>query len=83
MHPNGQPLEPPDVTQFEEGRNQISADELLRYAGKFVAFTPDGRRILASGDDYEQVDRQLEKLGIHFSQVVHGYIERPDESLLG
>jgi hypothetical protein len=80
MNPNGQPKEPPDVSQFEDGRNQIAADELLKYAGKYVAFSPDGRHILASGDDYDEVDRQLETLGIHFSQVVHGYVERPDEN---
>jgi hypothetical protein len=40
-----------------------------------VAFSPDGTRILASGDDMNEVDGKLEAVGIHFSQVVHDYID--------
>jgi hypothetical protein len=79
MNQNGQRMEPPDLSHFEEGRSQIPAEELAKYAGKCVAFSSDGTRILASGDYYDDVDRQLETLGIHFSQVVQGYIDMPDE----
>ncbi len=75
MDPNGRAPEPPDLRHFDENRSTFPLDELLKYAGKHVAFSPDGTRILASGEDVEEVDRKLEALGIHFSQVVHDYID--------
>ena len=75
MNQNGTPLQPPDVSNYEEGFNSIPHEVLLQYAGKHVAISPDGRRILASGDDPEEVGRKLEAAGIHLSQVVHDYID--------
>jgi hypothetical protein len=75
MDQNGRPLEPPDLRDFDENRANFPLDELAKYAGKHVAFSPDGTRILASGDDMNEVDGKLEAVGIHFSQVVHDYID--------
>jgi hypothetical protein len=75
MNDNRTPLPPPDVSNYEEGFNSIPHEVLMQYAGKYVAVTPDGRRILASGDEREEVDRNLAAMGIHFSQVVHDYID--------
>jgi hypothetical protein len=80
MNQNSKPPEPPDVSNYEEGFNSIPSEVLLQFAGKYVAVSPDGKRILASGDSHEEVDRTLDALGIHFSQVVHDYIDRPDET---
>jgi hypothetical protein len=79
MNQNGTPLPPPDVSNYEAGFNRIPPEVLVPYTGKHVAVSPDGTRILASGDSLEEVDRKLEAAGIHFSQVVHDYIDRPNE----
>lgn len=76
-------LEPPDLGQFHENWCNFPPDQLAPYHGKHVAWSPDGSRILASGDSIEEVDQQLEALGIHFSQVVHGYVDPPDVVMLG
>jgi hypothetical protein len=76
MHSNGRAPEPADLRHFDENRSNFPLDELLKYAGKHVAFSSDGMRILASGDDVEEVDRKLAALGIHFSQAVHDYIDK-------
>jgi hypothetical protein len=68
-------MEPPDISQFDKNRAEFPLDELAKYAGKHVAFSPDGTRILASGESMDDVCRKLEVLGIHFSQVVHEYLE--------
>jgi glucose/arabinose dehydrogenase len=80
MNTNEDRHEPLDLSQYEANRSKFPPDELAKYWGKQVAFSPDGRRIVASGDTLEQLDAALEAAGIHFSQVVTSYIDHPDES---
>jgi hypothetical protein len=77
MQGNGQSPEPPDIRTFLDRRHQVPWEELAKYVGQHVAWTPDGSRILAAGADVHEVDDKLAALGIHFSQVVHDYID-PD-----
>src|SRR6266700_1082696 len=80
MEIDGRPIEWLDGERYFEGRNSIPLDVYLKYAGKHVAVTPDGTRVLASGESYEEVDRNLETMGIQFSAVVHDYFDSPDET---
>lgn len=82
MNTNGERMGPPDLSHYQENRNRFPPEELAKYLGKHVAFSPDGTRILASGDSIAEVDDKLEAAGIHFSQVVHSYIGPPDQVLL-
>jgi hypothetical protein len=74
MSDNGKPPMP-DLREFDRNRALFPLEELDRYAGQHVAFSPDGKNILASGADIDEVDRKLGEAGIHFSQVVHDYID--------
>jgi hypothetical protein len=67
--------EPPDLSHYDENRARFPLDELVKYAGQYVAFSPDGKRIVASGETEEEVDRKLLAAGIHPSQVVGSYID--------
>ena len=78
MHANGEQLEPPDLSHYEENRSKFPLDELAKYAGKHIAFSPDGTRIVASGDSFDEVVEKLQAAGIDVSQVVHSYIDGPD-----
>ncbi|HTU20238.1 MAG TPA: hypothetical protein VMG10_19395 [Gemmataceae bacterium] len=80
MNSNGERQEPPDLSHFHDNWHQFPQQELAKYWGKQVAVSPDGTRIVASGDTLEEVDAALEAAGIHFSQVVHCYIDPPDVS---
>jgi hypothetical protein len=71
-------LEPPDLSHYEENRSKFPLDELAKYAGKHVAFSPDGTRIVASGMTEEELEAALRVAGIHFSQVVFSYIDGLD-----
>ncbi|MGH7169169.1 MAG: hypothetical protein ACRELF_04245 [Gemmataceae bacterium] len=82
MNTNGDHLEPPDLSHYHENRIKFPPEELLKYAGKFVAFSPEGTRIVASGDSWEDLDAALEAGGIHFSQVVSAYLDPPDVSCI-
>ncbi len=39
-----------DMQQFNKNRSQFPVEELEKYAGKYVAWSPDGTRIIASAD---------------------------------
>jgi glucose/arabinose dehydrogenase len=80
MNANGERWEPPDLRNYEENRRKFPLDELAKHWGKHVAFSADGTRIVASGDSFDAVLDQLQAAGIHFSQVVHSYIDSPDAS---
>ena len=80
MNANGERLEPPDLRHYEENRRKFPLEELAKYWGKHVAFSPDGTRIVASGDSLDEVVETLSAAGIHFSQVVHAYIDAGDAS---
>jgi len=82
MNTNGERMEPPDFSHYYENRNKLPLEEYMKYAGKQVAFSPDGTRIVASGDTREELDDALAAAGIHFSQVVHSYIDPPDASCI-
>jgi hypothetical protein len=78
MNANGERLEPPDLSHYEENRCKFPLEELAKYAGKHIAFSPDGTRIVASGATEEELEAALRAAGIHFSQVVWSYVDGPD-----
>jgi hypothetical protein len=83
MSENDQPQELLDLRFFDENRSKYPPEKLLTYVGLFVAWSPDGTRILVSGESHDEVDDKLHAAGIHFSQVVHDYIDPPDSVFLG
>jgi len=70
---------PPDLRFYAQNRLQFPAEQLVFYYGKFVAWSPDGTRIVASGKEREEVWKQLEDAGLDPSQFVNDYIDRPEE----
>ena len=71
--------EPPDLRFYAENRRRFPSEQLAPYYGRFVAWSPDGTRIVASGTEREEVWRQLEAAGLDPSQFVNDYIDPPDE----
>ncbi len=65
-----------DAQYFENQRN-FSQDELLKFAGKHIAFSWQGDRILASGDTEDEVCRKLLASGLDPQRVVFSYVDNP------
>lgn len=82
MSTQNERLEPPDLSHFEENQSKFPPEELLKYAGKFVAFSADGTRVVASGDSWEELYAALEGRGIDGSQVVSAYLDPPGVSCI-
>jgi len=71
------------MQQFLTNRQQFPPGELARYAGKYIAWSPDGTRIIASDDDLEKVAAAVEDQGYDSSEIVLSSVPFPDEVLLG
>jgi hypothetical protein len=80
MSTNGERLPPPDLSHYHENRNKLSLELSTKYAGKHVALSPDGTRIIASGDTWEEMEANVIAAGIHPSQVVGTYVDEPGVS---
>jgi hypothetical protein len=82
MNPNGERLEPPDLSHFHENISKFPPEEYFKYAGKCVAYSPDGLRIVASGDSWEELFADLDAKGIDGSQVVSAFLDPPGVSCI-
>jgi hypothetical protein len=72
-----------DMNEHVANRNRFPAEELARYAGKYVAWSLDGTRILAHGDDLEEVAQVLGAGGHRSRDAVISYVTGPEELILG
>ena len=81
MNDNGKPPPPPDLGNFHANWLAFPREERLKLAGKFVAWSPDGLRIVASGESEQEVEEILVAMGIHPSQVVGENVPPADEAL--
>ena len=64
-------------------RAQFPQAELAKFYGKEVAWSLDGTRIVASGDDPRQVCAAVQHAGLKSDEVVLSYVPFPDEMLVG
>jgi hypothetical protein len=83
MKPNERKPNPPDLRHYHANRCNFPPEKLAPYHGQYVAWSPDGSRILASADTMEAVEEKLIAAGIDPSQVVGDYIDPPDRAVLG
>jgi hypothetical protein len=67
---NHKNLTQPDLRRFDENRGKFPVDDLRKYAGQAVAFSSDGTRIVAHGEDFLTVWNQLKANGVDPSQFV-------------
>jgi hypothetical protein len=81
MH--AKPDSPPWDERYYENQRNFPLEELAKYYGRHVAYSWDGASIVASGDSYEEVQRNVRAAGLDPSRVVFGYVDDPDVSFLG
>ena len=65
--------------QYRNNRLTFPPAELAKYRGHWVAFSPDGRRLLAGAEVLERLEEQLAALGEDPQQVVLEHIPGPDD----
>ena len=71
-----------DVITFNENQRKFPLEELLKYVDRYIAWSWDGTRIVASGESEAELQRNLIAAGIDPSRVVGDYVDPPGVSLL-
>ncbi len=77
MKTNGTPPHPPGIEFANANRAAVPVEQLIPFEGKYVAWTADSTRILTSGADLIEVERNLVAAGIDPSQVIFEFIPEP------
>jgi hypothetical protein len=52
-----------DIAKYLENRQNFPLDELLQYRGQWIAWSPDGSRIVAHADDLDALDELVRSAG--------------------
>jgi hypothetical protein len=68
--------------EYRENRARFPFDELVKYHGRWVAFSLDGRRVIASSEDLAALDNLVVATGEDPEQIALERIEL-DDSYLG
>jgi hypothetical protein len=73
-----------DARRFNENVNAFPPNELMRYAGQWIAWNSEGTAILAgSCQSQAALLDELRRAGHDLSRCVFDYIPRPDKVILG
>lgn len=69
----------PDIPWLEriffENQEKFPPEQLLPYAGQYIAWSWDGSRILDSAEEQEQLRQKLVAAGINPQRVVFQYVD--------
>ena len=72
-----------DMQLFQKNRQLFPSKELAKYAGQYVAWSPDGTRILACNEDELRLATAVRAAGHNSGEVLIAYVPADDEILLG
>jgi hypothetical protein len=72
------------MKKYRQNRARFPASDLKRYGGQWVAFSADGRRVVASGESLAQVSERVSAAREDLREVVLERIEiETDDIQLG
>lgn len=72
-----------DMREFLKNRNRFSPAELEKYAGKYIAWSPDGKRIIASDADPMNLVATVRSAGYDPQECVLSSVPSSEEVVLG
>ena len=72
-----------DIQTFQKNRELFPPEILNQFAGKFVAWSPDGTRILASDEDEFRLAKTIREAGHDSAEILIAFVPAVDEVLLG
>ncbi len=52
-----------NMQEYVKNRQQFPMDELVKYRGAYVAWSPDGKRVVASSENLEGLDSLVRAAG--------------------
>jgi hypothetical protein len=72
-----------DMQEYLRNRLRFPLDELAKYAGMYVAWSPDGTKIIASDKDERKLDAAIRAAGYNPAEIVVSPIPAEDVVLGG
>jgi hypothetical protein len=72
-----------DTSALLKNRHRFPHNDLDKYAGQYVAWSPDGTRIIASNADPLRLIAAVDAAGYDHEQTLVEAIPLPDEVILG
>ncbi len=72
-----------DTRQLRENRSAIPTAELDKYRGQWVAYSGDGRRVVASAPDLVELDALLIAMGEDPEQAALEFIDADESFVTG
>jgi hypothetical protein len=72
-----------DMKNFTKNRLQFPVEELLKYAGMYIAWSPDGRSIVASDTNLLRLDKAIRAAGYDPSETLVSSMPEDDVILGG
>jgi hypothetical protein len=69
-----------DGNEFNRNISNHTLEELAPYEGRHVAWSVDGKRILAAADSFDELFDEVDRLGIKEMEYVAGFVPRSDVS---
>jgi hypothetical protein len=70
-----------NLQQYRANRAAVPPAELAKYRGQWVAFSLDGRRLLAGAENLERLEDELATLGEDPQQVILERIPGLDDDM--
>jgi hypothetical protein len=68
-----------DINEFRRNQSRLPRAELEKYNGQYVAWSPDGTRILAADPDVLKVDALLCAAGYDPAEILVSRVVIPEE----
>jgi hypothetical protein len=72
-----------DIRAFRSNQSRFPLRKLQKYNGKYIAWSPDGSRIIASDKDPEKLCRKLVRRGYKPGDVLVDTVVLPTKASLG
>ncbi len=68
-------------SEYRTNRAAFPRSELEKYRGLWIAFAPNGTRIIASGPTLDQADEQVRAAGEDPNEVIFERVPGPDDDI--
>ena len=70
-----------DLSQFNKNRLAFPPEQLLPYAGKYIGWSPDASRIIASDEDESRLVASIRELGYDLGTTLISYVPEGDDTI--
>ncbi len=68
--------------EFFENQDKIQPEDMIQYAGQYLAWSWDGSQVVASAPTREELEEKLKSMGVNLQRVAWDYQPPLGTSLL-